>query len=311
MAVKPLHIAIEGAGKIAREQHIPAIRNNAAFRLIGCAHCSAPVEGVSNFSTLEEMLAKCADLDAIAICSPPQAHYHAALLALQHGKHVLMEKPPCPTVMQLDHLASVADRVRRTLFQTWHLRHAAAVQSTQRWLMPRTIRGGRIVWKEDVRRWHPGQEWLWQTDGFGVFDAGINALSVLTQVVTEPMIVQSADLYIPANCATPIAGRARLSGGEAQFDAEFDFRHTGQTIWDIEIETDRGTARLSAYGNTLAVNQDDIVCDAPDDEYPSMYRRFDHLIAERRSDVDKRPLKLVADIFLVGRHISVQPFDIV
>lgn len=308
--MKPLQIGIAGAGKIAREQHIPAIRNNAAFSLAGCAHCSAPIEGVANYCTFEEMLAACPDLDAVAICSPPQAHYNAALLALRSGKHVLMEKPPCPTVMQLDHLASVAERLERTLFQSWHLRHAAAVQSTQRWLMSRTIRGGRIVWKEDVRRWHPGQTWLWQTDGFGVFDAGINALSILTQVVTEPIFVQAADLFIPSNCETPIAATARLASGSAEFTAEFDFRHTGQTVWNIDLETNRGTAQLSAYGNTLAVNQSDIVSEPPDEEYPSVYRRFDHLIAERRSDVDKRPLKLVADIFLVGRHYSVEPFDI-
>jgi D-galactose 1-dehydrogenase/L-arabinose 1- dehydrogenase len=308
--VNPLYIGIAGAGKVAREQHIPAIRGNAAFELAACSHCSAPVDGVPNFATIEDMLRACPELDAVAICSPPQAHYDAALLALRTGKHVLMEKPPCPTVMQLDHLASVAERAGLTLFQTWHLRHAAAVQATQRWLMARTICGGRITWKEDVRRWHPGQKWLWQTDGFGVFDAGINALSVLTQVVMEPAIVQAANLFIPSNCQTPIAAEVRLACGDAEFWAEFDFRHTGETIWDIELTTDRGEALLSARGNTLTANLTELRAEPPDEEYPSVYRRFDHLISERRSDVDKRPLKLVADIFLVGRHFPVEPFDV-
>jgi D-galactose 1-dehydrogenase len=212
--------------------------------------------------------------------------------------------------MQLDHLADVAERVGRTLFQTWHLRHASVVQATQRWLMSRTIRSGHIVWKEDVRRWHPGQRWLWQTDGFGVFDAGINALSVLTQVVTEPIFVQAADLFIPSNCETPIAATARLASGEAEFVAEFDFRYSGENLWDIALETDRGTARLSAWGNTLGADLGDPASVVLDEEYVSIYRRFDHLIGERRSDVDQRPLQLVADIFLIGRHFPADPFDV-
>ena len=308
--MRSLLIGIEGAGKVAREQHIPAIRESHAFKLAACAHCSVPVEDVPNFATLEELLSARPDIDAVAICSPPQAHYGAALLALKRGKHVLMEKPPCPTVMQLDHLENLAEHVGRTLFQTWHLRHASAVLSTQRWLTSRSIRGGRIVWKEDIRRWHPGQQWLWQTDGFGVFDAGINALSVLTQVVTEPLFVQSADLFIPANCQTPIAATARLASGGAEFTADFDFRYTGENVWDIELETDQGTARLSSHGSTLGANLGGLIAEATDDEYPSIYRHFDHLIAERRSDVDPRPLKLVADIFLVGRHFQVSPFDL-
>ncbi len=306
----PLNIGIAGTGKIAREQHIPAIRGNSAFKLVGCAHCYQPVEDVPNFDSLEDMLARCPELEAVAVCSPPQAHYDEARLALQHGKHVLMEKPPCPTVTQLDHLKQLADRAERTLFQTWHLRHAAAVEAAQRWLTSRVVRGGRIIWKEDVRRWHPGQAWLWQTDGFGVFDAGINALSVLTKVVPEPIFVQSADLFIPSNCETPIAASAQLVAGDAAFEAEFDFRYAGKTVWDIELVTDQGTARLSAYGNRLVVDDQVMVSEAPDEEYRSLYRRFDHLIGERSSDVDKRPLKLVADVFLVGRHFAVEPFDV-
>ena len=308
--MRPLLIGIAGTGKIAREQHIPAIRQNSAFELAACSNGRQPVDGIPAYDTLEEMLQARPDLDAVAICSPPQAHYDAARLALQHGKHVLMEKPPCPTVTQLDHLASLAGRVGRTLFQTWHMRHAAAVGPTQRWLMSRQVHGGRIVWKEDVRRWHPGQAWLWQTDGFGVFDAGINALSVLTKVVPDPIYVQAADLFIPSNCQTPIAASVHLAAGEAKFKAEFDFRHEGPTVWDIELITDRGTARLHASGTSLVADSEEPTEESPDEEYPSLYRRFDYLIGERRSDVDKRPLKLVADIFLVGRHFAVAPFDV-
>ena len=50
------------------------------------------------------------------------------------------------------------------------------------WLAGRTIRRVECTWKEDVRVWHPGQAWIWEP-GIGVFDPGINALSVLTRIL--------------------------------------------------------------------------------------------------------------------------------
>ncbi|HYW15227.1 MAG TPA: gfo/Idh/MocA family oxidoreductase, partial [Allosphingosinicella sp.] len=43
-------------------------------------------------------------------------------------------------------------------------------------------------------------------------------------------------------------------------------------------------------------------------EYPSLYARFAELIEARRSDVDREPLRIVADAFLVGRREMVEPF---
>jgi predicted dehydrogenase len=306
----PLLIGIAGAGKIAREQHIPAIRNNAAYELVGCANCRIPIEDFPNFGTLEEMLSARPDLDAVAICSPPQAHYQAARLALQSGKHVLMEKPPCTSVMQLDHLVQLASRHARTLFQTWHLQEASSVEATQRWLASQKIRSGRIIWKEDVRHSHPGQTWLWQTDGFGVFDAGINALSVLTKFFPDPIFVKSAELFFPGNCQTPIAAKVTLEVSDSDFAAEFDFRCQGETIWEIEFETEGGTARLVAHNDSLVIDNREMAILPSKGEYAKLYGKFDQLIRERRSEVDKRPLKLVADMFLVGKHVSVGRFDV-
>jgi hypothetical protein len=43
-------------------------------------------------------------------------------------------------------------------------------------------------------------------------------------------------------------------------------------------------------------------------EYPSLYAHFGDLVRRRRSDVDIAPLQLVADAFLCGRRIEVEPF---
>jgi D-galactose 1-dehydrogenase len=308
-AVKPLGLGIVGLGKIGREQHIPAVRADAAFELIACASAHAEFRDVRNFADLEAMLDNCPEIDAVAICTPPQAHYAAAKSALQRGKHVLLEKPPCHATMQLDELAALARRVKRTLFQTWHARYAPMVGTAERWLKDRTLLGGQVEWKEDVRQWHPGQNWLWKQGGFGVFDPGINAISILTKIVNEPILAEAADLFFPENCSSPIAADVTFTTTSgASIGAAFDFRHAGAPCWTIELETDGGALILSEHGNALAIDGCEIAAEATEAEYPSLYRRFAELIERNMSDVDDRPFRLVADIFLIGSRSLIEPF---
>src|SRR6185436_4408964 len=198
-----LKTGLLGIGKIARDQHIPALAANSHFDLVACASRNATVDGVANFPDLESMLAGVPDLACISICTPPQAHFDAALLALRAGKHVMLEKPPAASTRQIALLADEAARRGVTLFQTWHSRFAAAVDPAREWLRERVLAGGRITWKEDVHHWHPGQQWIWEPGGFGVFDPGINALSVLTEVLSDEAFVHEAVLEFPENQQAP------------------------------------------------------------------------------------------------------------
>jgi D-galactose 1-dehydrogenase/L-arabinose 1- dehydrogenase len=48
---------------------------------------------------------------------------------------------------------------------------------------------------------------------------------------------------------------------------------------------------------------------APDREYPRLYARFADLIAAGESDVDWRPLQLVADALLVAERATGPAFE--
>src|SRR3546814_16038776 len=73
-------------------------------------------------------------------------------------------------------------------------------------------------------------------------------------------------------------------------------------------ETDAGTLCLGAGGARLAMDgaERDV---GPEREYPEIYARFARLIREDRSDVDRAPLRLVADAFLRCRRIGVATFE--
>lgn len=310
--MQAIRMGIVGVGKIARDQHVPCITANPAFALKAAASRNAQLPGIANFRTLEQMLDGGPELDAIAICTPPQLHYQAARLALERGKHVLMEKPPCASLAQLGHLKQLASIARRTLYQTWHSQHAPGVAPAARLLEFRRLRRVRVTWKEDVLRWHPGQRWIWQAGGFGVLDPGINALSILTRLIAEPIFPHSALLSVPANLEAPIAAELELlTAGGIEIAVSLDFRHTGPQTWDIDFETDQGPFKLSAGGGTLTVGGRPVPGDAGElhGEYISIYRTYAELIAAGRSEVDARPLELVADIFLTGKQVAVAPFE--
>ena len=304
-----IRAGLVGLGKIARDQHLPAIEKIDGIELVAVASRNAQGEGVNNYPDLGAMLAGEPDLDAVILCQPPQVRYHAARQALLAGKHVFLEKPPGATVSEVEALTALAKAQGVTLYASWHSRYAAAVAQARAWIAERKVERIDIQWREDVRHWHPGQPWIWEAGGFGVFDPGINALSILTEIVGEPITVLSASLEVPANKQAPIGATLELATASgAAINTVFDWRQTGPQTWDIAVDTDKGSLLLSEGGNTLRLDGE-VQMKAPDEEYPAMYRRFVGLVADKAIDADTAPLRLVADAFLCGRHCPTAAFE--
>ena len=302
-------IGIVGLGKIARDQHLPAIAGTEGVELVAIASRNATAQGVPHYDHIEEMLAAEPEMNAVALCQPPQARYEAARAALLAGRHVFLEKPPGATVSEVEALVELAGRQGVTLFASWHSRWAAAVEAARRWIAERRLERIGIAWKEDVRHWHPGQAWIWEPGGFGVFDPGINALSILTHITGERVRLLEADLETPANRQAPIAAQLvmRAAAG-APIEAGFDWRQTGPQSWDIVVDAGGERLTLGHGGNILTVNGVAQSCPG-EEEYPAMYRHFRDLVRTGRSDVDLAPLQLVADAFLRGRSHTTEPFE--
>ncbi|HEY0255051.1 MAG TPA: Gfo/Idh/MocA family oxidoreductase, partial [Kofleriaceae bacterium] len=55
------------------------------------------------------------NIDAVAIATPIFTHYELAKRALEAGKHVLVEKPLCPSAAQAEELAQLAETKGRVL----------------------------------------------------------------------------------------------------------------------------------------------------------------------------------------------------
>ncbi|MBL4805784.1 MAG: Gfo/Idh/MocA family oxidoreductase [Rhodobacteraceae bacterium] len=307
---KPYKLAIIGVGKIARDQHLPSISDNPDFTLEAAVSRNANVDGIDNFASLADLLDNRPDIPIVSLCMPPTARFQIAWDALSAGKHVLLEKPPGATLSEVHSLISLAEKNGLTLYATWHSRHAIAVAPAKKWLSTRQIKSLKIIWKEDVRRWHPNQPWIWQAGNAGVFDPGINALSILTEIMPHAIHLTSADLEFPANSETPIAAKLQFFdpyGGD--ISAEFDWRHEGHQTWDITIETNDGTLQLSEGGAKM-YRDGQLELEGHDGEYAAIYAHFSNLLSAQKSDVDLAPLRHVADAFMLGRrHVTDAFFD--
>ncbi|MCA0013603.1 Gfo/Idh/MocA family oxidoreductase [Mesorhizobium sp. B292B1B] len=304
---QPIKIGIVGVGKIVRDQHLPALAKDRDYRLIAAASRHGKVDGIANFPDIETMLSAMPELEAVSLCMPPQFRYDAARTALEAKKHVFLEKPPGATVSEVEDLKVLATKQGVSLFASWHSRYAPAVEAARTFLASTKIRSAAIVWKEDVRRWHPNQDWIWQPGGFGVFDPGINALSIATYILPA-MYITSAALDFPENRDAPIAAQVafRAANGSA-VTMDLDWLQTGPQSWDILVDTDAGKMVLSGGGSKLAVDGR-VVHEEPEAEYPMLYRRFAEIVRAGISDVDLAPLQHVADAFMLGKRNVVEAF---
>ena len=305
-----MKVALVGIGKIAVDQHVPAITGSPDWELAATVSRHGSVEGVEAFTDLGEMLEARPDIRVVSLCLPPVPRFDFAMQALEAGRHVMLEKPPGATLAECHALEETARTSGLTLFATWHSREADMVGAAKTWLADKALTGLTVIWKEDVRRWHPGQEWIWQPGGLGVFDPGINALSILTEILPDALHVKEAVLEVPKNCQTPIAARiAFFHPGGATVDAEFDWRQDGDQIWQIEAVTNAGTLRLTDGGAKMEVDgKASGEAAALAGEYPRLYNRLADFVREGLRDVDLRPMTLVADAFTLGRRKSVAPF---
>ena len=178
-----IRLGIVGVGKIARDQHIPSIAQTDGISIVASASRHASSKASRSFRSLAEMLAADVDLDAVSLCTPPQVRHADALTRCRPASTSFWRSRPARRFPRSIALIDAARSAGVSLFATWHSRFAPAVEPARAWAADAAIESVHVEWKEDVRHWHPGQDWIWEPGGLGVFDPGINALSIVTAIL--------------------------------------------------------------------------------------------------------------------------------
>ncbi|MEQ1769675.1 MAG: Gfo/Idh/MocA family oxidoreductase [Devosia sp.] len=305
-------IAVIGIGKISQDQHLPVIDKSPDFELAACVSTRGVGHGdVPVFKTPAELYAAMPEVKLVSICTPPGVRHGIVREAIEAGKHVLLEKPPTPTITEFEDLVAYGERKKRILFQPWHSRYNAAVDAARLILKDEGVASLRIDWRESVRKWHPGQDWVWEPGGFGVCDPGINALSIFTRILPFTAFVESSVLRFPSNRQTPVDVEIVFKSAQKhqpKMTAGFNWLEESGEIWTIAIETRTGRQlKLEKGGTVLKVDGLETIAN-PQMEYEAIYERFARLLKKGKSEMDGAPLRLVADAFFLGARHNVEEF---
>ncbi len=142
-------------------------------------------EGCVAVSSIEELV-KRDDVDAVTICTPSGAHMEPALLAIEAGKHVIIEKPLEVTDERCQRIIDAADRAGVKLGVIFQSRFSPANVALHEAIQ--AGRFGRLVMGDAYVKWYRPQSYYdsgawrgtWELDGGGaLMNQAIHTVDVL------------------------------------------------------------------------------------------------------------------------------------
>ncbi|MEL7160753.1 MAG: Gfo/Idh/MocA family oxidoreductase [Bacteroidota bacterium] len=180
----PIRVAIIGYGLSGRYLQAPFFAAHPGFRVVRIVtsredEVRTDFPGLEATAKVETVLADPA-VDLVAICTPNATHYDLTRAALDAGKHVLVDKPACPTAFQLREVRDLAASKNLRLFVFQNRRWDSDFLTVQQVLQNGDL--GRLVqYEARYDRWKPepnAKAWK-ETPGPGagmLYDLGAHIL---------------------------------------------------------------------------------------------------------------------------------------
>lgn len=233
-----LNVGLVGFGQAGRYLHAPLITAS-GMRI--AAVVTSQAEAVQTnlasarvVSSIEALLA-IKELDLVVIASPNRWHYPQALLALQAGKHVVVDKPLATSAEEAAELELAAGRVGRKLAVFHNRRWDSDFLTLQQLLSAGTL-GEALLFRARWDRFRPEVAVRWRERseaGAGIlYDLGTHLIDQALCLFGAPEWVQ-ADVYAQRAGATVddgfelLLGRGalRIALGASSVAADHDFRY--------------------------------------------------------------------------------------
>ncbi len=121
-----IKVGVVGFGLSATVFHIPFIINSKEMELVAISTSKkyemlkAHPDNVSHYLTAEELI-KDKNIELVVITAPNEVHYSLAKLALEKGKHVVLEKPMTNTIEEAEKLINLAN-AKNLILSVFHNR---------------------------------------------------------------------------------------------------------------------------------------------------------------------------------------------
>jgi len=144
--VRKPRVGLVGLGAVAQIVHLPVLKNlTEQFEIVAGCDISLPLAkavgaryGIPNVYGSHRDMLTAESLDVIAVLNSDEYHAECAIDALDAGCHVLIEKPVCLTLRQVDEIIAARNKANRHVMVGYMRRYAQAYQDMQAHLRYRT-----------------------------------------------------------------------------------------------------------------------------------------------------------------------------
>jgi len=195
--VEKVFFAIIGCGRIS-EEHAKAILENTQTEL-ECVFDIKPEKAENLAKKTGATAAKSAEeifenkkVDVVSICTPNGTHFEIAKKALESGKNVLIEKPICLSMAEVEELEKISKKFGKKIFCVMQVRYNPAVQELKKAVEKGKL--GRIRIACLSVKWHRPKEYFSESDWKGtkkldggtLINQGIHYIDILQWLVGKP-----------------------------------------------------------------------------------------------------------------------------
>ncbi len=206
------------------------------------------------YTSLEEM-ARDPQVDAVYIASPNGLHYGQSKLFLEHGKHVICEKPIATCASEYEELLQLANSKGLIYMEAIISRHAFGREIlTDALKQIGTISQARIDYCQRSSRYDAAMAGKYANvfdvtmAGGALMDLGVYCVYGALDLFGPPLDVKASATFLPNGA--DIAGSALLT--YPGFLATLSYSKAGQGCCGTEIIGDRGVVKvgsISQYGD--------------------------------------------------------------
>ena len=213
-----------------------------------------------NVSTSFEQVLTSQDVDAVVIATPVSTHYDIAKKALEHSKHVLVEKPMTNSVKHAKELIELSKKVNKVLMVDHTYLYTGAIQKIKELIDNNSL--GEIQYIDSTRI----NLGIFQSDVNVLWDLATHDISICTFLLKEhPISVQAignshtesnfediayltlhynSDKIVHVNCSwiSPVKIRHMLIGGDKKMILFNDLETTEKIkIYDTQYQTTKSS----------------------------------------------------------------------
>lgn len=243
----PLHIGLIGAARIAPYGIIDPVRAEPRAGLLAVAArdpvraaAFAAEHGIPRVYHDYRTLLADPEIGLVYIATPPINHAELAILALEAGKHVLVEKPFSLTAAEARAVLAVARQTGRRVVEAMHAVHHPLFHRIHDLVAAGTLGRVRFVSSRfDITLADPDDfRWQGRLGGGALMDLGVYPLALVRRLLGEHFTVERAIANLRGD--TDEAFEADLSypdGVVARVSASF----VAPLVADLRIEGERGT----------------------------------------------------------------------